>query len=102
MHGADNCAAVARDFDRHRATRETSVLTADRRRFNGDGQARLRAALPLTQRARLAELEHAGWSLGCIRTVPPQVIVVSPKGRAAVLTAEGRLADPMGVTLRHR
>lgn len=78
------------------------MLTADRRRFNGEEQARLRAALPLTQRARLAELEHAGWSLGCIRTAPSQVIVLSPKGRAAVLTPEGRLADPMGVTLRHR
>lgn len=78
------------------------MLTADRRRFNRDEQARLRAALPLVQRARLAELELAGWTLGCIRTTPPQVVVLSPKGRPAVLTPEGRLADPMGVTLRHR
>jgi hypothetical protein len=78
------------------------VLTTDRRRLTRDGQAPIRAALPLTQRARLAELEHEGWTLKCIRTAPPQVVVQSPKGRAAVLTAEGRLADPMGVTLRHR
>lgn len=78
------------------------MLTTDRRRFNRDEQARLRAELPLTQRARLAELEQDGWTLKCIRTAPPQVVVLSPKGRAAVLTPEGRLADPMGVTLRNR
>jgi hypothetical protein len=78
------------------------VLTSDRRRSTRDEQARLRAALPLTQRARLAELEHDGWTLKCIRATPPQVVVLSPKGRTAVLTPEGRLADPMGVTLRHR
>lgn len=78
------------------------MLTIDRRRFTRDEQARLRAALPLTQRARLAELEQAGWTLNCIRATPPQVIVMSPKGRTAVLTAAGQLADPMGVTLRNR
>lgn len=78
------------------------MLTTDRRRFTLDEQARLRGELPLTQRARLAELEQSGWTLRCIRTAPPQVVVVSPKGRAAVLTAEGQLADPMGVQLRSR
>lgn len=78
------------------------MLTTDRRRFTRDEQARLRAELPITQRARLAELEHEGWTLKCIRTTPPQVVVLSPKGRIALLTREGRLADPMGVTLRNR
>lgn len=78
------------------------MLTADRRRANREEQARLRAALPITQRARLAELEHEGWTLKCIRTAPPQVVLLSPKGRTALLTPEGRIADPMGVTLRNR
>lgn len=62
----------------------------------------MRTGLPLVQRARLAELEQLGWSLSCIRASPPQVIVLSPKGRPSVLTPDGRLADPMGVTLRYR
>ncbi|GHA68457.1 hypothetical protein [Cognatilysobacter bugurensis] len=78
------------------------MLITDRRRSTREEQARSRAGLPLTQRARLAELEQQGWALSCIRAAPPQVIVLSPKGRAALLTREGRLADPMGVTLRHR
>lgn len=78
------------------------MLTADSRRFDGDAQPRLRAALSTTQRARLAEPEHAGWSLGCIRATPPQVIVLPPKGRAAVPTPEAASPIRWGVTLRHR
>lgn len=78
------------------------MLTSDRRRFSTREQALQRAQLPLTQRARLAELEHEGWRLHCIRGQPPQVVIVSPKHRLALLTAEGRLAEPMGVTVRHR
>lgn len=78
------------------------MLVTDRRRSTAHEQKEARAQLPLTQRARLAELEHAGWRLCCIRSNPPQVVVASPKNRLALLTAEGRLAEPMGVTLRHR
>lgn len=78
------------------------MLTGDRRCFARDEQARLRAELPLTQRARLAELELGGWTLKCIRASPVQGVVLSPKGCASVLTREGRLANPIGVTLRNR
>jgi hypothetical protein len=78
------------------------MLVTDRRRYSATAHNQARSRLPLTQRARLAELEHAGWQLCCIRSDPPQVIVASPKNRLAVLTVEGRLAEPMGVTLRRR
>lgn len=77
-----------------------SVEAAERRQADEDAQARRRRVLPLLQRARLAELEHEGWMLACIREAPSRVVVRSPKGRALVLTVEGHLADPMGVTLR--
>lgn len=78
------------------------MLITDRRRASTRAQAELRARLPLAQRARLAELEHAGWRLRCIRENPTLVVIASPKNRLAVLTAEGRLAEPMGVTVRRR
>lgn len=78
------------------------MRTIDRRRCAPDVTEQLRARLPLLQRARLAELEHAGWTLQCIRQEPPQVVIVSPKKRAALLTPTGQLAEPMGVTLRPR
>jgi hypothetical protein len=78
------------------------MLVTDRRRFSAGAQAEARRRLPLAQRARLVELEHAGWRLCCIRNDPPQVVVASPKNRLAVLTTEGRLAEPMGVRVRHR
>lgn len=79
------------------------MLTTDRRSVSSArAEEERRARLPLTQRARLAELEHQGWQLRCIRSAPPLVVVASPKNRLAVLTAEGRLAEPMGVTLRQR
>lgn len=78
------------------------MLVTDRRRYFAHAQDEARARLPLTQRARLSELESAGWRLCCIRSDPPQVIVASPKNRLCVLTIEGRLAEPMGVRVRHR
>jgi hypothetical protein len=78
------------------------MLVGDRRRYSARADEEARARLPLTQRARLAELEHAGWQLCCIRHDPPKVIVRSPKNRLCVLTAEGRLAEPMGVQVRYR
>ena len=78
------------------------MLTTDRRRRGDAALDARRAALPLIQRARLAELENEGWTLRCIRGEPPQVVVALPRRRLALLTAEGRLADAMGVTLRYR
>lgn len=78
------------------------MLTTDRRRWSEDSLHARRQALPLLQRARLAELEGEGWTLRCIRGEPAQVVVASPRKRLAILTAEGRLADAMGVALRYR
>lgn len=78
------------------------MLTIDRRRWAIGELQRLRMQLPVLQRARLAELEHDGWQLRCIRQQPRQVILASRRNRLAVLTEDGRLADAMGVTLRYR